>query len=49
MSEEQEEEYQQHYSPDGEYIEYQMEHPEEFNNDKEEESITSSTKTSIWI
>lgn len=39
MSETEEQEYQEHFSPDGEYIQYQMEHPEEFDH----ESMNSNT------
>ena len=33
------EEYQKHYSPDGERIEYLMEHPEETMKDKKEKEV----------
>ena len=35
MNEEQRKEYEEHYSPDGEKIQYMMEHPEEFDLNKE--------------
>jgi len=36
MNEEQQKEYEEHFSPEGERIQYLMEHPEEFISESEE-------------